>query len=206
MLPEPTVFIVDDDPQVCDSVAVLVETMGLPTREFTSAEDFLAAYDPTQPGCLVTDLRMQGKSGLELQEQLKADEVRLPVVFITGYADVPTAVRIMQNGATSVLEKPFREQDLWDAIRKALDRDTEFRRHSARIEDVRQRLTALTDNERQVLDLLVAGKMNKTIAKQLGVSLRTVEQRRHDLLDKMQVDSLAALVRLSIEADSDSPV
>ena len=201
MSDQATVFVVDDDPHVCDGVATLFKSMGLAAEQFGSAEEFLAAYDPARPGCLVTDLRMQGKSGLDLQEELLSRNVQLPVIFMTAYADVPTTVKIMKNGATSVFEKPFREQDLWNAVRQAIDQDAENRLRIDHVEDVRRRLDGLSEKRRQVLDLLVAGEMNKTIAKKLGVSLRTVEQHRHDLLLEMKVDSLAALIRLSIEAE-----
>ncbi len=202
MSDQATVYIVDDEPDVCNSVVALVTSMGMVGETFSSAEDFLETFDPDRHGCLVTDLRMHGMSGLELQDHLRSQGMQLPIVFITAYADVPTTVQIMRNGATNVLEKPFRGQDLWESINTAIRTDAESRTINRRAEETRQLLERLSENERKVMDLLVAGEMNKTIAKQLGVALRTVEQRRHDLLQKLGVDSLAALVRLSIEAEA----
>ena len=196
-----TVFVVDDDEAARQSVCALVESMGVRAESFESAEEFLAAYDPQRPGCLVTDVRMLGMSGVELQEQLMAAEMKIPVVMITAFAETPVTVRAMKNGAMTFLEKPCRDQELWDAIRAALNRDAERRESRSRAAEHRERLASLTPHERAVMNHLVDGKMNKVIAKTLDVSLRTVEARRRSIFDKTGTRSIAELVRLVVETE-----
>ena len=196
----PTVFVVDDDPAARQSVSALVESMGLAAQTFESAEQFLATFDPTRPGCLVTDFRMLGMSGLDLQEALARESIKLPVIVITAYADVPTAVRAMKRGAITLLEKPCHEEELVANIRRAVEMDTTRRQESARVTDIRARLASLSGGEKSVVACLLKGKMNKNIAKELDLGLRTVELRRHQIMKKMQVDSLAELVGIVMES------
>lgn len=201
MADEPVVYIVDDDPAALRSVSALVESIGMNAESYISAEEFLRSFEVTRPGCLVTDVRMLGMSGLELQEKLVSDGVTLPVIVITAYADVPLAVRAMEKGAVTLLEKPCGEQQLLDSIRLAIASDTQARQQTIRHQEIREHLAELTASERDVLKLLVEGKMNKNIATQLDIGLRTVELRRQQIMKKMNVDSLAELVRLVVDAD-----
>jgi FixJ family two-component response regulator len=201
MCAEPTIFVVDDDEQARSSVCALVRSMGMSAESFASAEDFLNRYTPGRPGCLVTDYRMLGMSGLELQEELIRRNIALPVIVLTAYARTSVAVRAMKAGAVTMLDKPYAEDDLWDAIRKALAQGAVAQTKAARREEFRRRIAALAPSERAVMDLIVGGDANKVIANKLGVSLRTVENRRHEVLEKMHADSVAELVRMVIEAD-----
>ncbi len=158
MSESPAVFIVDPDPESRAIIARIADDMRIDVKRYASAEDFLAAYSADVPGCVVTEFRLLGMNGIELQESLAADCISLPVIFVTAYAETTFTVRAMQNGAITVLEKPFSEQELWDAIRKALTRDQTVRRIDARHTELRRRLSGLTNKERQVLDLLVEGK------------------------------------------------
>jgi RNA polymerase sigma factor (sigma-70 family) len=200
---DPAVFVVDDDEMARDSVCALVHSMGLPARAFASAESFLAAY-AGEPGCLVTDVRMLGMSGTELQEQLARADVPLPVIVITGFATTPLTVQAVQRGAVTVLEKPCSDQELWDAIRKGLAQDAESRQQRARRRELQNRIDQLTPQERQVMDRMLAGQPNKSIARALGVSVRTVESRRHNVFEKLRTESVAELVRLVMEAEGRS--
>jgi len=197
---EPTVFVVDDDPAARQSVSALVESMGLAAETYESAEAFLESFDKHRTGCLVTDYRMLGMSGLELQEALVRENITLPIIVITAYADVPTAVRAMKRGAITLLEKPCHEEELVANIRRAVEQDVNTRHKSLRIDDIRARLQTLTEGEKAVILRLLDGKMNKNIAKELDLGLRTVELRRHQIMKKMNVDSVAELVRLVMEA------
>jgi FixJ family two-component response regulator len=197
---EPTVFVVDDDRQARESVCALVRSLGVRAEGFPSAEEFLEAFTPDRSGCLVTDVRMFGMSGVELQQRLKKDGVPLPVIVITAYARTPLTVKVMQQGAVTLLEKPYAEDELWDAIRKALALDAAGRQDYERREKLRDRLASLTPKEREVLDGVVAGKPNKQIARELDVSIRTIENRRRDVFAKMKTDNVAELVRMVIEA------
>ncbi len=193
----PTVFVVDDDDAVRKAVAAAGGLLGHPVRAFASAMDFLAAYTPDQAGCLVLDVKMPGLSGLELQRRLADDGVTLPVIMISGHADVRIAVEAMTLGALTLLEKPFRLDDLLAQVRIAIDKDTADRATRDRDDDARGRLAALTPKEREVLDQVVAGRTNRVIAEQLGVSVRAVEDRRARLMRKAGVTSLAELVALA---------
>jgi FixJ family two-component response regulator len=193
---EPTVFVVDDDPGVRKALSLLLKSVGLNAEVYASGQEFLTAYDPQRPGCLILDVRMPGMSGLELQDTLRARGMTVPVIILTGHGDVPMAVRTLQAGAVDFVEKPFREQVLLERVQQALQQDVARRRAEAQHADARARLRLLTPRERQVLDLVVAGRHNKGIAAELGVSMKTVEFHRSKIMDKLQADSVAALVRL----------
>jgi FixJ family two-component response regulator len=190
----PTVFVVDDDDAVRAAVAAAGGLLGHPVRAFPSAAAFLAAYTPDQPGCLVLDVKMPGMTGLELQRRLADDGVTLPVVMISGHADVRIAVEAMTLGAVTLLEKPFSLDELLDQVRKAVEKDAAERASRGKDADTRARLDALTPKEREVLDHIVAGRTNREIADALGLSVRAVEDRRARLMRKMEVTSLAELV------------
>jgi len=198
--PESMVFIVDDDEAMRDALDTLIRSVGMKTVLHASADEFLASYDPEQPGCLVLDVRMPGMSGLELQDRLVEEGVDLPVIIITGHGDVPMAVRAMRAGALDFLEKPFREQDLLHRIHQAIERDAKIRRERAAKADIVARLASLTSREREVMERVVAGKHNKAIASELGVSHKTVEFHRVKIMEKMKADSVAALVRMALTA------
>ena len=198
--PEPTVFVVDDDRAMRDSLSWLLDSVGLRVRSYATAAEFLADHDPAQPGCLVLDVRMPGMSGLDLQAELARRGVELPTIVITGHAEVSMAVRAVKAGAIDFIEKPFSDQLLLDRVRQALQIDLEARDVRRRREDARRRLATLTAREREVLDLVVAGKANKEIASALGVSPKTVEVHRAHVMSKMCVDSLAELIRITLLA------
>lgn len=201
MSQEATVYVVDDDPAVRDSISALVNSVGLRVQTFPSAEAFLQDYKSDKPGCLVTDLRMLGMSGLDLLEKLQKSESPLPAILISAYADVPAAVRAMEAGAVTLLEKPCRNDQLVQAIHKALERDATQRKSLTSRQEIKRRLATLTPEEYEVMQRMVAGKLNKVIANELLISLRTVETRRHKVLEKMQADSLAELVRMVVEVE-----
>jgi FixJ family two-component response regulator len=195
-----TVFVVDDDEQSRASVCALAESMGLPCQPFASAELFLDEYQEGQRGCVVTDLRLRGVSGLELQETIARRRWSLPLVMVTAYPRTATTVRAVKNGAIAVLEKPYHEDELWEAIRVAMAEEPKWHALSERRRELHSRMELLTADERKVMDMLVEGRPNKGIAQELGVSLRTVENRRHAVFAKMQAGSIAELVRMFMEA------
>lgn len=200
---EPVVYVIDDDRAARESVCALVRSMGFAARPFASAEEFLEQLTPDCRGCVVTDVRMEGLSGDQLQARLNQQEIFLPIIVLTAYARTPLTVKVMREGAVTLLEKPYEEDELWDAIRKALQIDAaQYSQHERR-QEIRRRFEELSPQEVEVLKGVVAGKPNKQIARQLDVSLRTVESRRHDLFEKMGVRSVAELVRQVIEADLD---
>lgn len=192
---EPVVFVIDDDEMSRDSICALVESMNIRTKGFPSGEAFLEAYDPDHPGCIVTDVRMKGMSGVELQERLQERGYSIPTVVITAYASTPITVRAMQNGAVTLLEKPYNEQALWDAIRRALSQDGQSREKNLHRKELQRRYDTLTQDERIVLERICEGKPNKAIAAELDVSVRTVESRRHNVFKKTDTESVAELVR-----------
>jgi FixJ family two-component response regulator len=198
--PETTVFVVDDDEEALASVHALVRSMGVQALPFTTAEAFLDFYHEDSPGCLVTDVRMVGMSGIELQQEMQDRGIELPVIVLTAFARTSLTVKAMQNGAVTLLDKPYDDDDLWDAIRLGLQRDQEMRAKRAQQRDLQDRMALLTPSERKVMDLVVAGLQNKSIAKQLDVSVRTVENRRREVFAKMQAVSVAELVRQVIAA------
>jgi two-component system response regulator FixJ len=198
-----TVFIVDDDEGVRNSLRFLLKSVGLATRALDSASEFLETYEPSQPGCLVLDVRMPGMSGLELQQQLNLRGAVIPVIFITGHGDIPMAVEAMQQGAFDFLQKPFRDQDLIDRIQRALERDARNRSALNEHARIRERLELLTPREREVLALMTRGKPNKVMAAELGVSQRTVEIHRARVMEKSGAASLAQLVRMVMDLEGE---
>ncbi len=198
--PQPKVFIVDDDPPVRESIALLVRSIGLEPEEYDSATEFLDAYEVDRPGCLVLDVRMPGMSGIELQKRLIAAGSTLPIIFITGHGDVPLAVQAIRAGALDFIEKPFRDQELLDRVQEALDQEAALRRRQREIEKLHERFAELTQREREVLDFVVRGEANKVIANRLGVSQRTVEIHRANVMRKTGAESLAALVRMAVHS------
>jgi two-component system, LuxR family, response regulator FixJ len=198
---EPTVFIIDDDPAVRQALSVLVRSMHLRAEAYDSAKQFLDNFDATRPGCLLLDVRMPGVSGLELLEQLSRDEFRRPAIVMSAYGDVPMVVRAMKAGALNFLEKPCRDQQLWEAIQEGLKWDAAHRQDVALRTKILHRLHRLTAGEHEVLRLLTDGKSNKSIAAELGLSVRTIEVRRAKLMKKMKAESLAELIRLTLFAD-----
>ena len=193
---QPVVMVVDDDTGVRNAMRSLLKSVGLNSQLHSSAQEFLATYDPLQPGCLVLDIRMPGMSGLELQQELNVRGATIPVIFMTGHGDVPMAVEAMQHGAFDFLQKPFRDQELLDRVQRALIRDTENRARLRHTDRIRERLASLSPREREVLDLVTQGKANKMVAGDLGVSQRTVEIHRAHVMQKMEAGSLAELVRM----------
>lgn len=194
--PEPTVFIVDDDRSIGQLMERMLRSVGLKYRVFHSGDEFLDAFPDDSAGCLVLDIRMPGIGGLEVQQALKDRGWQLPIIFMTGYADVTMAVDAMQNGAFGFVEKPFRPQQLLDRISEALRADSERRAQTLQTKQDRERLARLTDREREVLALIVDGKANKEIARELDLSRRTVEIHRARTMDKLEANSVAQLVRL----------
>ena len=197
---KPVFYVVDDDASICQAMEFLMRSVGYDCAVFHSADDFLDGYSNDLAGCLLLDIRMPGLGGLELQEKLAAMGSTLPIIFITGHADVPMAVEAMQKGALDFIQKPFRDQDLLDRIGTALQKDRERRSERRLQADLHERVGTLTKREREVLDLVVTGKPNKVIAYELGVSQRTVEIHRARVMEKMQARSLADLVRMRIGA------
>ncbi|MEW6251627.1 MAG: response regulator transcription factor [Planctomycetota bacterium] len=193
----PTVFVVDDDPSVRRSLRRLIESVGLSVETFGTAQEFLDNYDRSSAGCLVLDVRMPGLGGLELQERLSSENLPIPIIFITGHGDVPMTARAMKAGAVDFIQKPFNEQDLLDAISRALDVDSRSRRIRAEQDRVVQLVDTLTPREREVMKLVVTGKLNKEIAAELGITEKTIKVHRARVMEKMQADSLAQLVLLA---------
>jgi FixJ family two-component response regulator len=198
---EPTVYIVDDDPDMRDSLRWLLRTVGLRSLTFASAEEFLAAPRPDGPSCLVLDVRMPGLGGLDLFEGLAARGWRTPVLFITAHADVPMAVRAMKSGAAEFLEKPFNGQVLLETVQRSLREDAARRAREAGRDDLRARHERLTAKEREVLGLIREGRSNKEIAARLDITARAVELRRAGLMKKLGAGSLPELLRLAIDAE-----
>jgi two-component system, LuxR family, response regulator FixJ len=199
-----TVFIVDDDPASRDPLRWLLESVELRVMAFPSATEFLDAYDPSTPGCLILDVRLRGMSGLDLQAELNRRGVQVATIFLTGHADVPMAVRAMKNGAFDFLEKPFNDQMLLDRVQQAIERDRKERSRDAERAEQQHRLEALTPREREVMELLVEGRANKETADALGLSVRTVEGHRARLMEKLGANSLAELVRIKLAIDPET--
>jgi FixJ family two-component response regulator len=195
--PEPTVFIVDDDAQMRESLNNLIRSVGLRVELFASAQAFVQSRHPDAPSCLVLDVRMPGLSGLDLQKQASDAGLEIPIIFITGHGDIPMSVRAMKAGAVEFLTKPFRDQDLLDAIQQALERSRKAREQQAATEELRRRFALLTPREREVMERVVAGLLNKQIGAELGTSETTVKIHRHQVMEKMGADSLPELVRMA---------
>ncbi|MBI4514773.1 MAG: response regulator transcription factor [Deltaproteobacteria bacterium] len=193
---EPTVFVVDDDAAMRESLRWLLQSVGLLVETYSTAEGFLDSCDPERPGCLVLDVRMPGMSGLGLQEELARRCIALPAIIITGYAEVPTAVRALKSGAFDFIEKPFSDQLLLERVRQAIEVDRAARRVRAARTEAANRLARLSAREREILEFVVAGQPNKVIALTLGVSAKTVEAHRARIMRRLHVDTLADLVRL----------
>lgn len=199
---EATVFVVDDDDAMRESLTWLIESVGLKVETYASADDFLKSYYPGRPGCVLLDVRMPGMSGLELQGHLQQQQVTVPVIMITGHGDVPMAVRAMKAGAIDFIEKPFNDEQLLESIRNALSIDDTRRDEQAFKAEIASRLAHLTPRESEVMDMVTAGKSNKEIANTLGVSAKTVEAHRAKVMEKMEAGSLAELVRLVVSSHS----
>jgi RNA polymerase sigma factor (sigma-70 family) len=197
---KPTVFVVDDDSAVGDSIRMLLRSVGLSAEVFLSARAFLEAYDPERPGCLVLDVRMPGMSGIDLQKRLEELSSRIPIIFVTAHGDVPMAVNAVKAGALDFIQKPFRDQELLDKIQQALEEDGRIREEDAELGEIRARLDSLTQRESEVMEQVVAGNPNKNIARALGISQRTVEIHRARVMEKMKVRSVSMLVQLVMKA------
>ena len=193
------VFLIDDDKPVLNAVSLLMKSAGLECENYSSAQDYLDKFDPKAPGCVVTDLRMPGLSGLDLQEQLSKMEGSPPVILITGHGDVKVAVKALKHGAVDFIEKPFVDDVLIKAVNKAIKLDLEHRRERLRFFNNEKKLAQLTEREMQVLDGVVAGKPNKIIADDLNLSIKTVEYHRSNVMSKLEVISIADLVKLVVE-------
>lgn len=201
MTPEPMVFVVDDDPAVTEAIEELVKLIGLRVRAYGSAGDFLQEYQRNGPACLVLDVRMPGISGLELQKRLTATGDSIPVIIVTGHGDIRMAVDAMKGGAHEFLEKPFRAQDLCDSIQKAVQSDQDTWKRYRQREEARRRIEQLTTAEREVMEMVFAGKTNRSIAEELGLSLRAVEDRRARMMKKLGIESRAELVQVVSDAN-----
>jgi FixJ family two-component response regulator len=194
---DPIVFIVDDDEGIREGLSSLVRSVGFAVQTFGSADEFLREQRPDAPGCLVLDVRLPGLSGLDLQRELTQADSQIPIIFITGHGDIPMTVRAMKAGAVEFLTKPFRDQDLLDAIQQAIDRDHASRQERAEVTELRERYQLLTPREREVMRLVVEGLLNKQVAAELGTSEVTVKLQRSQVMQKMQAGSVAELVKMA---------
>src|SRR5215204_4136910 len=193
----PAIIVIDDDASMRKALENLFKSVGFEVELFASPQEVLASERPDRPGCIVLDVRFPGRSGLDMQRDLTQSDAHLPVIFITGYGDIPMSVRAMKAGAVEFLTKPFRDQDLLDAVGTALEKDRTRRSGEMRLSELRTRYGTLTARERQVMSLVVAGRLNKQIAGELGVSEMTVKMHRRQVMRKMQAAGVAQLVRLA---------
>jgi RNA polymerase sigma factor (sigma-70 family) len=202
MTQAPVVFVVDDDPSVRSSLKFLMSSVGLQVESFDSADALLQRKLPDAPSCLVLDVRLRGLSGLDFQRELAARNCHMPIIFITGHGDIPMSVRAMKAGAVEFLTKPFRDQDLLDAVRIALEKDRERRERKKEVSDLKERFNSLTPREQKVISLVVAGMLNKQIADQLGTAENTVKVHRSRAMEKMRAQSVAELVKMIDKLES----
>lgn len=198
-IPDPIAFVVDDDEAVRDSLGMLLRSIGLEVRTFASAQEFLNSHDPAQPGCLILDVRMPGMSGLDLQQRLNELGSTLPIIFITGHADVSIAVSAMRSGAVDFVQKPFHDQELLDRVQQSIEANTRVHAKLRNENVLRERLARLTPRERQVMEMVVGGAPNKAIAFDLELSERTVEIHRSRVMKKMEAGSLPELVQMVVK-------
>ena len=196
MTAPPLVFVIDDDASVRSSLKFLLSTVGLQAETFDSADSFLRKKRPDVPSCVVLDVRLPGVSGIDFQRELTARNISIPIVFLTGHGDIPMSVRAMKAGAVEFLTKPFRDQDLLDAVRVALDRDRTRREQETELADIRRRFDSLTSREQEVLSMVMNGMLNKQIAAELGTAESTVKVQRSRAMEKMQAESLAHLIKM----------
>ncbi len=197
-----TVHVVDDDVALLESLRFLIETDGLHVVTYTSAKDFMQKYSPKNSGCLLLDIRMPNQSGLELQERLSSEQIAIPIIFISGHADVPIAVRAMKSGAFDFFTKPFSELALLESIHKALYKDLADRQQNYKVKEIEQCIQRLTPREKEIMMLIVKGRLNKVISSELGIGMKTVEIHRARIMQKMQAKSLAQLVTMVVAYDN----
>jgi RNA polymerase sigma factor (sigma-70 family) len=202
MTQAPVVFVVDDDPSVRSSLKFLMSSVGLQVESFDSADALLQRKLPDAPSCLVLDVRLRGLSGLDFQRELAARNCHMPIIFITGHGDIPMSVRAMKAGAVEFLTKPFRDQDLLDAVRIALEKDRERRERKKEVSDLKERFNSLTPREQKVISMVVSGMLNKQIADQLGTAENTVKVHRSRAMEKMHAQSVAELVKMIAKLES----
>ncbi len=202
MSDQASVFVVDDDREVRDALRLLLESVGLRVECFESSQAYLKQFNPEKPGCLVLDVRMPGMSGLDLQARLAEERLCPPIIIVTGHGDVPMAVRAVQAGAMNFIEKPFNDQVLLDSVHRAMEKDAQQRGEVSRLAEIEARFEKLTPREREVLKLVVAGRRNKLIAADLGVSQSTVEAHRAKVMEKMEAATLSELMRMMLSLES----
>jgi RNA polymerase sigma factor (sigma-70 family) len=202
MTQAPVVFVVDDDPSVRSSLKFLMSSVGLQVESFDSADALLQRKLPDSPSCLVLDVRLRGLSGLDFQRELAARNCHMPIIFITGHGDIPMSVRAMKAGAVEFLTKPFRDQDLLDAVRIALEKDRDRRERKKEVSDLKERFNSLTPREQKVISMVVSGMLNKQIADQLGTAENTVKVHRSRAMEKMHAQSVAELVKMIAKLES----